>query len=53
MLRYGNGAAWWDGDRNSAADRHRNPQMENMLYFSLLTLFQVLHGSVLSLFFPL
>lgn len=43
LLRYGNGSAWWDGDRNSAADWHRNPQIENTLYFCVLTLCQVLH----------
>lgn len=43
MLRYGNGSAWWDGERNSAADWHRNPQIENTLYFCVLTLCQVLH----------
>lgn len=38
MLRYGNGSAWWDVERNSAADWHRNPQIENTLYFCVLTL---------------
>lgn len=42
MLRYGNGSAWWDGERNSAADWHRNPQIDNTLYFCVLTLCQVL-----------